>query len=135
MSGFLPVEFGGPPKLCEPVSVHVDYFDVSFTTVLEGAKLKQGYTVKTVDRQQFTVDGSAPVRANPPGGDGSTYSCTARLMVVSLGKQVEPGDIENIGWTQYRGSDAMGKVGISFKENASIVRYDLQTPTRAVSNC
>ncbi|MER6505072.1 hypothetical protein ABT218_38715, partial [Streptomyces sp. NPDC001455] len=51
VTGYLPIEFGGPPKLCEPVAVHVGYFDVSFTTVMDGAKPKQGYTVETVDRQ------------------------------------------------------------------------------------
>lgn len=135
VTGFLPIEFGGPPKLCKPVTVHVGYFDVSFSTVMDGAKPKRGYTVETVDRQRFTVDGSALVEANPPSLDsGSASSCTGRLTVVSLGKQVGPGDIKTISWSQYEGSDAFGNVGISFKENASIVRYDLQAPTD-VSAC
>ncbi|MCX5223901.1 hypothetical protein OOK39_40165 [Streptomyces sp. NBC_00264] len=132
VTGYLPIEFGGPPKLCAPVTVHVGYFDVTFTTVVDGAKPKQGYTVETVDRQQFTVDGSALVKANPPSGGGSySFSCTGRLMIMSLGKQVRPGDIKTISWSQYEGSGAFGNVGISFKENASIVRYDLQAPTDA----
>ncbi|MCX4681269.1 hypothetical protein OG413_39415 [Streptomyces sp. NBC_01433] len=132
VTGYLPIEFGGPSKLCAPVTVHVGYFDVSFTTVMDGAKPKQGYTVKTVDRQQYTVDGSALAEANPPSGGGSSASsCTGRLMVMSLGKKVGPGDIKSISWSQYEGSGAFGNVGISFKENAGIVRYDLQTPTDA----
>ncbi|MEU0626416.1 hypothetical protein [Streptomyces sp. NPDC005989] len=132
VTGYLPIEFGGPPKLCEPVTVHVGYFDVSFTTVMDGAKPKRGYTVETVDRQHFTVDGSTLVKANPPpSGGSSSFSCTAPLMIMSLGKQVGPDDIKTISWSQYEGSDAFGNVGISFKENASIVRYDLQAPTDA----
>ncbi|MFF8716722.1 hypothetical protein ACF07T_35620 [Streptomyces sp. NPDC015184] len=135
VTGYLPIEFGGPPKLCKPVTVHVGYFDVSFSTVMDGAKPKRGYTVETVDRQRFTVDGSALVEANPPSVDSSSaFSCTGRLMVMSLGKQVGPGDIKTISWSQYEGSDAFGNMGISFKENASIVRYDLQAPTD-VSAC
>ncbi|MEV7796945.1 hypothetical protein AB0O68_34055 [Streptomyces sp. NPDC087512] len=135
VTGYLPIEFGGPPKLCEPVTVHVGYFDVTFTTVMDGAKLKRGYTVETVDRQHFTVDGSALVEANPPSdGGSSTFSCTGRLMIMSLGKQVGPDDIKTISWTQYEGSSAFGNLGISFKESASIVRYDLQAPTD-VSAC
>ncbi|MFE2935636.1 hypothetical protein [Streptomyces sp. NPDC059278] len=135
VTGYLPIEFGGPPKLCEPVAVYVGYFDVTFTTVMDGAKPKQGYTVETVDRQHFTVDGSALVEANPPSYGGSSDSaCTARLMVMSLGKQVGPGDIKTISWSQYEENGASGNVGISFKENASIVRYDLQTPPDA-STC
>ncbi|MFF8912226.1 hypothetical protein ACF08M_02635 [Streptomyces sp. NPDC015032] len=134
VTGYLPIEFGGPPKLCEPVTVHVGYFDVFFTTVMDGAKLKQGYTVETVDRQQFTVDGSALVKANPPSGGGSSSSsCTGLLVIMSLGKRVGPGDIKTISWSQYEESGALGNVGISFKDNASIVRYDLQTPTGASS--
>ncbi|MFJ2899430.1 hypothetical protein ACIO87_31705 [Streptomyces sp. NPDC087218] len=134
VTGYLPIEFGGPPKLCKPVTVHVGYFDVSFSTVTDGAKPKRGYTVETVDRQQFTVDGSALVKANPPSdGSGSSFSCTGRLMVMSLGKQVGPGDIKSISWSEYEGNGAFGNVGISFKENASIVRYDLQAPTDASS--
>ncbi|MFF9077049.1 hypothetical protein ACF1BP_34760 [Streptomyces sp. NPDC014735] len=132
VTGYLPIEFGGPPKLCEPVTVHVGYFDVSFTTVMDGAKPKQGYTVETVDQQQLTVDGSALVEVNPPSGGGSSASsCTGRLMIMSLGRQVRPGDVKTISWSQYEGNGAIGNVGISFKENASIVRYDLQTPTGA----
>ncbi|MFG3532517.1 hypothetical protein ACGF8B_38275 [Streptomyces sp. NPDC047917] len=132
VTGYLPIEFGGPPKLCDPVTVHVGYFDVFFTTVTDGAKPKRGYTVETVDRQHFTVDGSALIKANPPSdGGGSSFPCTGRLMVVSLGKQVGPGDIKTISWSQYEGSGAFGNVGISFKENARIVRYDLQAPTDA----
>ncbi|MFS0694121.1 hypothetical protein [Streptomyces nitrosporeus] len=129
VNSYLPVEFGGPPELCEPVTVHVGYFDVFFTTAMDGAEPKQGYTVETVDRQRFTVDGSAPVRAVPPPGGVPDFPCTGRLMTITLGKQVGPGDIETISWSQYEGDDAVGNVGISFKENERIVRYDLQTPT------
>lgn len=134
VTAYLPIEFGGPPKLCKPVTVHVGYFDVSFTTVIDGAKQKQGYTVETVDQQELTLDGSALVTANPPSGGGSsTSSCTGRLMVMSLGKQVGPGDIKTISWSQYEGSGAIGNVGISFKENVSIARYDLMSPTDAAA--
>ncbi|MFE6667440.1 hypothetical protein ACFVFH_28255 [Streptomyces sp. NPDC057697] len=134
VTGYLPIEFGGPPKLCKPVTVHVGYFDVTFTTVMDGAKPKRGYTVETVDRQHFAVDGSALVKANPPSDSGSSsYSCTGRLMIMSLGKQLGPGDIKSISWSQYEGSDAFGNIGISFKDNASIVRYDLQAPTDATT--
>lgn len=92
VTGYLPIEFGGPPKLCEPVAVHVGYFDVSFTTVMDGAKPKQGYTVETVDRQQFTVDGSTLVEVNPPSGSGSSASsCTGRLVIMSSAAQGGPG--------------------------------------------
>jgi len=132
VTNYLPIEFGGPPKLCKPVTVYVGYFDVSFTTVMDGAKPKQGYTVDTVDRQRFTVDGTVVVEAKPPSGSGgSGSSCTGRLMTLSLGKQVGPGDIKTISWSQYEGSGAFGNVGISFKENADIVRYDLQAPADA----
>ncbi|MEV5200623.1 hypothetical protein [Streptomyces sp. NPDC053720] len=132
MTGHLPIEFGGPPKLCEPVTVHVGHFDVSFITVTGGAKPKRGYTVETVDRQHFTVDGSALVDANPPSdGGSSSFPCTGRPVITSLGKQVGPDDIKTISWSQYEGSGAFGNMGISFKENASIVRYDLQSPTDA----
>ncbi|MFF8094573.1 hypothetical protein [Streptomyces sp. NPDC016675] len=135
VTSYLPIELGGPPKLCEPVTVHVGYFDVSFTTVMDGEKPKQGYTVETVDRQQLKVDGSAAVQAEPPSGSGgSASSCTGRLMTMSLGKQVGPADIKTISWTQYEGSGAFGNVGISFKDNADIVRYDLQAPAE-VSAC
>ncbi|MEU1174124.1 hypothetical protein [Streptomyces microflavus] len=132
---YLPIEFGGPPKLCKPVTVYVGYFDVSFTTVMDGAKPKQGYTVDTVDRQRFTVDGTVTVEAKPPSGSGSSgFACTGRLMTMSLGKQVGPGDIETISWSQYEENGALGNVGIAFKKNADIVRYDLQTPAD-VSAC
>lgn len=132
VTSFLPIEFGGPPMLCKPVTVHIGYFDVSFTTVMDGAKPKQGYTVETVDQQQLEIDGSTVVQAKPPSGTGgSDSSCTGRLMTMSLGKQVEPADIKTISWTQYQDSGAFGNVGISFKNNADIVRYDLQTPTAA----
>lgn len=132
VTSYLPIELGGPPKLCKPVTVHVGYFDVSFTTVMDGAKPKQGYTVETVDRQQLKVDGSGVVTAEPPSGGGGIDSlCTGRLMTVSLGRQMGPGDIKTVSWTQYEGSGAMGNIGISFKENADIVRYDLRPPAEA----
>ncbi|MEV0254592.1 hypothetical protein AB0H82_10045 [Streptomyces sp. NPDC050732] len=130
VTSYLPIELGGPPKPCKPVTVHIAYFDVSFTTARDGGKLKHGYTVETVDRQRLKVDGSGVVQAKPPsGGSRSTFACTGHLVTMSLGKQVAPGDIKTISWSQYGGSGAIGNVGIAFKKNTDVVRYDLRAPT------
>jgi hypothetical protein len=132
VTSYLPIEFGGPPKPCEPVTVYIGYFDVTFVSGRGGGKPDHRYMVEMVDRQRLRVEGTAVVKAEPPaGGIAEAGSCTGRLVVISLGKGVGPQDIKTISWTQYGADGAIGNTGIAFKDNARIARYDLQTPAEA----
>jgi hypothetical protein len=86
--------------LCKPMTVWADYFDVTIG-FFQNAPTDNpyGYRAFPIARKKVVVDGSRDVMVETPSlVDHPVSGCTARLLTLTTGKPVVPGDLKSISW-------------------------------------
>lgn len=85
--------------LCKPMTVWADYFDITIGIFQNAAANPYGYRATPIARKKVVLDGSHDVTVETPSlVDHPVSGCTARLLTLTTGKPVVPGDLKSISW-------------------------------------